>query len=238
MQQSTHSFGTTLLRLLITFGMFMLYGLADALAMVPVEKTKGTNLALLGGVHSIGLSISFYALVIWLAWWLYHNWLRKDQLSMYGHSRFNWWKVLVIYLGIVGIFAEQFFSVLIRVFVALNKASNQVIVEDLLGAFPVVMTLTAVIGAPILEEYIFRGLLMASFPHQDRWAWVLLSGVASSALFGLAHTGFAEPLAWVSYSLMGAVYVGAYAATKDLRYPILLHVINNAYGVIMVFLRG
>lgn len=237
MQQSTHSGETTAIRLLIVFGMFWLYQFADLFGMMPARlAAEREKPMLLPGAISVILIIVFYSLMTWLAWWLYHDWLRKDRLMMYGRSRLGWWGAMVIYLGIIGLLFDKTFVGAVKMLGAANEPTNQMLVEDLFTQIPIVMTLTTAIGAPIIEEYIFRGLLMASFPHQDRRAWQVLSVVVSSILFGFVHTGFSDILSLPFYALMGTVFAVAYAVTKDLRYPIALHAINNTLSTIMILM--
>nr|WP_246287294.1 CPBP family intramembrane glutamic endopeptidase [Lacticaseibacillus absianus] len=89
------------------------------------------------------------------------------------------------------------------------------------------MVLITVVGAPPVEELTFRGLLMHSFPHQDQPRWRWLSGAIGALLFGLAHTGFTDPLNLLIYTGLGAVFTAVYAVTGDLRYSIGLHFLNN-----------
>ena len=93
----------------------------------------------------------------------------------------------------------------------------------------VVSVLSVAIVAPIVEEFIFRGLVMTRM-SQVMPGW--LAALLSAAVFGLCH---GEPV-WVCYAFV----LGAFFAFIDLRAgsilpSILGHIMFNAIGQIMSF---
>lgn len=83
----------------------------------------------------------------------------------------------------------------------------------------------ATVAAPLLEETVFRGLLL------QRWArrWGTARGVvASSALFALGHGE------WLGHFVMGAVLALLFLRTRTLWTPITAHAINNALVVVPI----
>jgi membrane protease YdiL (CAAX protease family) len=86
-----------------------------------------------------------------------------------------------------------------------------------------VILLTSVVGAPLLEEVFFRGMLLPLLSRRN----LVLGLVTSAALFGLAH-GFDTPFRAVPTFLQGLVLGGVMLLTGRLRAAVLLHALNNA----------
>jgi membrane protease YdiL (CAAX protease family) len=78
--------------------------------------------------------------------------------------------------------------------------------------------LTAVILAPVLEELLFRGLLLSGLsPFVGPWTAILLTG----ALFGLAHTSvWPDP---IPLTVLGIALGLAMCRTGSLWTPIFFH---------------
>ena len=93
----------------------------------------------------------------------------------------------------------------------------------------VLLVVLVVVGAPIIEELFFRGLLLRSI--QARWSDTLAL-VGSSVLFGLAHFELLQLPALVMFGL-----VAGYCAqrTGRLGMSIWAHVGFNATTVAFLF---
>jgi membrane protease YdiL (CAAX protease family) len=80
--------------------------------------------------------------------------------------------------------------------------------------------------APLLEEFLFRGLLQNSLmPHMPAWAAILLS----AAIFAAVHM---DVYAFPPILLLGAGFGYLYHVTGSLRVCILMHMINNGAAVL------
>ena len=80
------------------------------------------------------------------------------------------------------------------------------------------LMLVGVVAAPVVEEVLFRGVLL------HRWArrWGTTTGVvASSALFALLHQE------WLGHWLFGVALCAVYLRTRSLWLPIAAHAANN-----------
>lgn len=72
--------------------------------------------------------------------------------------------------------------------------------------------------APVLEEIVFRGILMQRWSHR----WGTRTGViASSALFAVMHGE------WLGHFLFGVAMSALYLRTRKLWVPIAAHALNN-----------
>lgn len=92
-----------------------------------------------------------------------------------------------------------------------------------------IMVVMVVIIAPILEEIIFRGIIMKGMLNGGSKLWVAV--LVSSLLFGLVH---GNPWQFAGAVLLGAVFGLVYYKTKTLLLPVLLHAFNNLTAVLMV----
>lgn len=92
-----------------------------------------------------------------------------------------------------------------------------------------IMVVMVVIIAPILEEIIFRGIIMKGMLNGGSKLWVAI--LVSSLLFGLVH---GNPWQFAGAVLLGAVFGLVYYKTKTLLLPILLHAFNNLTAVLIV----
>ena len=89
--------------------------------------------------------------------------------------------------------------------------------------------LSAVIAAPIVEEVIFRGVVLGSFRKIfPAWASILISAV----IFGVYHM---NPVAIVYATVMGIIAGVDYEKKQNLLFPIMLHMANNFMGLLQDF---
>ena len=108
---------------------------------------------------------------------------------------------------------------------AMNMGNENIGGGSFIGAVVV-----AVIGAPLIEEIVFRGIVFRSLRRVSP-AWVAI--LASSVLFGLYHM---NPVQIVYATLMGIVAGIIYEKSNNLLFPILVHVANNLVAAIQGFI--
>lgn len=87
-----------------------------------------------------------------------------------------------------------------------------------------------VIGAPILEEIFFRGMILGQFIKVDKPAAGI---VVSSLLFGISH--MQDIAIIITITLMGLMLGLTYVKTKSIYACIVAHMVNNAisFGMLM-----
>jgi len=114
------------------------------------------------------------------------------------------------------------------------KPSNQVLLENLGNQWPVLITILAVVIAPVFEELFFRKQLFARFAAAGHTKTGYL---LSSVLFALMHEpaptqGFTKWLVMLAiYGSMGAVFAWVYQKTGRLWPAILAHTSNNIFAM-------
>lgn len=81
------------------------------------------------------------------------------------------------------------------------------------------------IATPIIEEFIFRGMLMNLLNKYSKF-WIDV--IISSTIFGLAHLHVGDSFTpfWY-YSLLGVIFASIFKLTKDIRYSIASHILLN-----------
>lgn len=89
--------------------------------------------------------------------------------------------------------------------------------------------LTVCILAPIIEEILFRGILLRGLLQNGTSPIIAIS--LSAILFGLAHL---NPWQFLGAGLLGAVFGFVYFRTKSLWLCIFLHALNNSVSFIMM----
>lgn len=149
----------------------------------------------------------------------------KERLDLYPVSFKTLWPVIIL-----GITLNIFISYLID-FLPVPEIIMQEYAEatKLLGSdITVVQVFSVVIMAPVLEEILYRGLIMKSL---QRGIPVIIALIIQAVLFGLMH----GQLLWICY----ATFFGVLLALIKLRYKslypsILLHLSFNIANYILV----
>jgi len=90
----------------------------------------------------------------------------------------------------------------------------------------------AVVLAPIIEEFVFRGVLFKVFWQRTGRVW--LSAFVSGYLFAVIHPQFLGGI--LPLTVLGAILALVYAHTRSLLPCIVIHAINN--GLITLLLWG
>ena len=92
--------------------------------------------------------------------------------------------------------------------------------------------ITAAVAAPIFEELLFRGFLLASLTrYMPVWGAIALSAL----IFATAHLSFSEIL---PLTVLGSMLGFVYTRSRSLLAPMLLHSLWNSVTMIGLFLLG
>lgn len=99
------------------------------------------------------------------------------------------------------------------------------------GAGAVALVIVVAVGAPLVEELVYRGLLQTSLAARfGRWsAWVLMA-----LWFAAVHF---QPVEVPGLFVAGLVFGGAALLTRRLGASVLAHVAFNAAGLVVVARR-
>ena len=95
---------------------------------------------------------------------------------------------------------------------------------------------TVVIGAPIVEEIIYRGLLQTAISHVARSRWLAIA--VTSAVFTVVHVGVADLRALPILFILSLGLGVSYERSGRLIVPIVVHMIFNAANVATAVLQN
>ncbi|MFI3332128.1 MAG: type II CAAX endopeptidase family protein [Rikenellaceae bacterium] len=117
--------------------------------------------------------------------------------------------------------------------------SASVVIEPLLTLLPPTppivgrgwpMLVAVIIGAPLFEEFICRGLILESMRTKSG---VLMAWFFSSLFFGLMHL---DPTMVINAFVMGLILGYIYIRSESLWAAIILHALNNAIAYMLILL--
>ena len=163
--------------------------------------------------------------------------LRRRQLTW---ADIGWKPATPAWQAAAGFAAIGFYVVLIagQALIATFTGNATVgSVPDTIRLFPpsplafVGSLLFGAVAVPIAEEFLFRGILYRWL--RDRWG-ALAATVASALVFALVHppTAGAAPIIF----LIGLALAFLYERTGSLRPGMVLHGVNNAVGITIIYL--
>lgn len=111
--------------------------------------------------------------------------------------------------------------------IAWSDEAFQEVSESIGNVSPGLQLLTAGIIGPVMEELLFRGLLLRRTEKMAGPLWAML---LSALLFGLFHGNLTQGLAAF---LLGVFLGTAYVCTDSLLVPVLMHAAANSTAVLM-----
>ncbi len=168
-----------------------------------------------------------FALLILLGW-TFLTLLKNYQWKVEGISSFlaNPWLPVGLWVLIL----------VFQFLVPIEANANQTAVVTFMQKQPLIGFLVACVGAPILEELLFRALLgKYLFPTIHGNGTYLLYCLLSALAFALVH-GPVSWAHWVIYGGLGFALAWMYAAKQDIRYSMGLHAANNLLSFAMTML--
>ena len=142
---------------------------------------------------------------------------RKCKPSLFAKS------LLAIFVANMGLSLVDMFLV------NLTGISLSIPSESITNMNPLVMFLTVAVFLAIVEELLYRGVLYKYL----RGHGVQFAAIASSLIFGLIHLNFMQ---FFFATFMGVVCCYIYEATGEIRYSMLLHLLNNSVLVLFSIL--
>lgn len=114
-----------------------------------------------------------------------------------------------------------------------SAASPQMIVKAL-GETPDALTkisvaVTVGLGAPLMEELVFRGFLYGVAKRFTHWSY---AAVGSSLFFAVVH---GNVMSLLPLTLLGLLFVAAYEQSKSLLVPMVMHAVFNLFQIAVMF---
>ena len=177
--------------------------------------------------------LGMYALIFILMISVYFKQLKhdfkifKEYFREYSSLVFKTWgKALVVTMII---------SLILQIVTGVEKANNQINLQESFKTMPVFIALLSTLYAPIAEELMFRGTIRKFIKNKK--AFILVSGI----LFGLLHViddskTLAEFSYVIVYSVLGMYLSTLYVKTNNLCTNIFMHFLQNTLSVIGMLL--
>ena len=178
-------------------------------------------------------AIILAVLTVAVIYWMY--WIYKRELKQENDWFFNakpHWDVKRIIIAVAAFFALVIFQVAyIRLIGGNTVSQNQAELDEVRKVASPMFNILLVVVAPICEEFIFRALFFNTFFPADnnlnKWVGI----VASGFVFAYGHDPMFSKFIYL-YWVMGMILAWTYVETKDIRYSILTHMLNNILSIL------
>ena len=128
-------------------------------------------------------------------------------------------------LAVAGALIGVLFTSAVTLLTGIDMSSDD-IQTGLLGEGAWVLTVAATLFAPVIEEIIFRKVLIDRIRKYGDGTAILLSGL----LFGLFHGNFTQ---FFYTFLIGLFFAYIYVRTGRIQYTIILHMILNTLSAVL-----
>ena len=132
---------------------------------------------------------------------------------------------IILFISAATMYITNFFSVFINFIISMIKGGDLInpAMNAVFEGNPFITFLYTSIGAPIVEEIIFRKILLNKVRRFGDLPAILITGIA----FGLFHMNLAQ----IFYAAaLGIIFAYVTLRTNTIRYSILLHIIVNTIG--------
>lgn len=150
---------------------------------------------------------------------------KQQEGSLYNLKPENWLIILLVSVAVLGLqwgFTGPLVSLLPMPEWAIELFSKYMTAETIFSFA------TIVIAAPIMEEFVFRGImlrgLLKNYSPQKAIFW-------SSFIFGLVHL---NPWQFIGAFLIGLLLGWVYYRTGNLLYCIVIHLVNNGAAYLSI----
>ena len=135
--------------------------------------------------------------------------------------------ILCVFMG-VQLVADPIFMGMEYLFNLFGYTMESSLLEASAGATSWIMILFSVIGAPLFEEIIYRGFALNAVQKYGKVFAIVISAV----MFGVMHMNIPQAV----FAFMMGIVLGYVATEYSIAWAILLHMINNGFGELFVFL--
>src|SRR5699024_10513147 len=151
-------------------------------------------------------------------------------------------KRYVILWAIIGYVAVMIYQVIagminMYVFGAPQTSPNTERLMKVAQEIPLFIILIPVVG-PILEEFVFRKVIFGELYNVmkgNKTFKFIIAATVSSIIFRAAHS---DPSFFIIYFGMGFIFSALYVYTKRIWVPILVHIMQNGFVVIIQIYFG
>lgn len=152
----------------------------------------------------------------------------KKGIKLFKKVQFKWWFLLLPIAVYVLNMAKN--PLLLLIF-GEQPVANADAILSMMEANLIYTLVASVIIAPVLEEVMFRGVLMNTIFEKQQW----IGYFVSSFLFSLIHTP-TNLYSFFNYFIIGLLFGGVMKLTKSLGWSMATHIVNNLLAQILVLI--
>lgn len=201
---------------------FLAYGIVQGLYIV----RQGTKITF-GRQVIIALAT---VLIFWAFFAIYKHQLKEENNWQFNKKpHWNIKRILIAIGAFILIIIMQI--IFMQYFGGHTTSANQEAIEKLQSQTNKVFDIMLVVLAPVCEELIFRGMFFNTFfPVENvytKWIGIVTSGF----IFAFGHDPALDKFLFL-YWMMGSILAWTYVKTKDIRYSILAHMLNNLLSLL------
>ena len=224
------NFGTIILGIIIIIGMFVLIQVPQVV-LVLFNKVFEKNNQFVNILLSI-CWLLILAGIIWFMWGYYRK--KSGDVDTKITGKDVWRAVKFFLLGrVIAILGtglmEQFYG---NATSANDETIQSLFSSDASVYFVLLMAVTIAVGAPILEELVFRGIPTALlFKNTSKWVPLILTSLAFSSV----HL-FSNPISFAMYAILGGIMYWAYCYKGRIIDSMMFHFLNNIFGAIALLI--
>lgn len=142
-----------------------------------------------------------------------------------------YWSVKNVGIAILGALISQIIQYIVS-YMAQQNTSDPDILKALYSNLAPITLITLLVLSPILEEYLFQGILQAGILKNLP---PIFSVVLTAAIFAIIH-GFGFNVGTLALFASGLAYAIVFWYTKDLKMSILCHGLSNLIVVVLLIL--
>lgn len=195
------------------FGQILVIAAVSVFELITKREPQGTVYYL---IHFIPMYLIAFPLYLLLSKPMESFPPEKHSLSV---GQFICSFLISIGLGVIGAFIGLIVTVVIGLFTGYDTGTH-VLEEGLSSEGATLLTLIASLAAPVVEEMLFRKILIDRIRKYGEGTAIFLSGF----LFGLFHGNFSQ---FFFAAMLGMFFAFIYIRNGKIHYTILLHCIIN-----------
>jgi len=177
-----------------------------------------------------------YGPSVWWCWFATARWGTGDRRADLG-LRASWsdlgWGPVIWLAALIGEVAVASVVLGLRIPVTSNTEGIGELRLD--RTYVISILITAVVAAPVIEELVFRGLILPGLMSRMPWVWAV---IAQGALFGVAHVDPARGVGNVGLTIIlsgvGVVFGGAAYLLRRIPPTMLAHALFNGFVLTIV----
>ncbi len=204
----------------VIFAIFLAASIGIGLLIGQINELAGIQNLSIGNFIGYHLSMLF---VIWFAW-------RNVKSNVEKVFHFN--KIPPILYPLLVIVTVSFAVSLDPVTTLIPIPEKIQKIFDMLSTRDVWTFIMVGITGPILEELLFRGLILDGFLNRYKPGKAIFW---SAFLFGLFHL---NPWQFIPGFMIGLLLGYIYLKTRSLTTAILMHIVNNTFSYLIMFFYG